>query len=189
MLQTFDDLAPEELHAEAWKVCEAKGWHFGLRSLKGGLQFWKMDLQGEPTFDALWEHARPRCEALVDTPLHVIQQYANGQTYGNDGSPHVDDVRTGCYTLLYYPMLEWKAEWAGETLFFNLKGEITFATLPTPNRALLFDSRIRHVGQAPNRSCTVLRVSVAYKLEAKFWQEWRSLGSSSHGPGPENVTT
>jgi hypothetical protein len=50
-------------------------------------------------------------------------------------------------------------------VFFNANGEIVQAVHPRPNRAVLFDSRIIHAGRAPSRSCTTLRVRVAYKLE------------------------
>lgn len=173
LLQIIEDAIPAELHAEAWKVCTGKRWYFGQVSEKGGLQFWKMDLERDPVFDSVWEHVRPRCEALAGMPLRVIRQYANGHTYGISGAPHLDDVRPGYYTLLYYPMEEWNDRWDGETVFYGEAGEITRAVLPRPNRAIFFDSRIRHEGRAPSRSCSALRVTAAFKAEATLWEELR----------------
>jgi hypothetical protein len=167
VFEVLDDLVPAELFAEARKVCAGKGWYFGHGSHDADdARFWKMDLDGDPTFDAIWKHIQRRCEEMAGGTLRVIRQYANGHTYGLGGKPHFDDNRPGCYTLLYYPMEEWKHGWDGETVFFDGAGEIASAVRPKPNRAVFFDSRILHAGRAPSRSCTALRVSVAYKLEA-----------------------
>jgi len=130
-----------------------------------------MDLDGNPVFDSVWEHVRPRCEAMAGTSLRVLRQYANGHTYGIGGAAHADDVRAGCYTLLYYPMPEWNHGWEGETVFYDEGGDIRLAVLPRPNRAVFFDSRIPHAGRAPSRSCVALRVTVAYKIEVIAWED------------------
>jgi hypothetical protein len=165
LIEILDDLVPPGLHAAAWARCAGKGWYFGHGSNEGdGSRFWKMDLDSDEAFNAIWEHARPRCEELAGTPLRVIRQYANGHTYGLGGRPHADDQRTGTFTLLYYPNLEWQDGWEGETLFYDPSGEISFAIRPRPNRCVFFDSRILHAGRAPSRACPALRVTVAYKL-------------------------
>ena len=167
VFEVIDDLVPAELFAGARAVCAGKGWYFGHASHDSDeARFWKMDLDGDKVFDAVWAHVRTRCEALAGTSLRVIRQYANGHTYGLGGKPHLDDNRPGCYTLLYYPMEEWRDGWDGETVFFDGAGEIASAVRPRPNRAVFFDSRILHGGRAPSRNCPALRVTVAYKLEA-----------------------
>lgn len=166
LLEVLDDVVPADLHAAAWKACSGKHWYFGHGSHAGDWsRFWKMDLEGKGAFDSIWQHIRPRCEALAGGPLRVIRQYANGHTYGLGGQPHADDERPGSYTLLYYPMQEWNDGWDGETVFFDEHGEIAMAVRPRPNRAVVFDSRIPHAGRAPSRMCPALRVTVAYKLE------------------------
>lgn len=166
LLEIIDDLVPTELFGEACKLSVSKGWYFGNGSHdKGWGSFWKMELEGIAVFDAIWEHARTRCETLAGGSLSVLRQYANGHTYGLGGRPHLDDARPGSYTLLYYPMEEWNMEWDGETVFYDERGEIALSVQPKPNRAVLFDSRILHVGRAPSRSCPALRVTVAYKLQ------------------------
>ncbi|MGH9723197.1 MAG: trigger factor [Bryobacteraceae bacterium] len=167
LLEIIDDLGSTELFAEACKIDAAKGWYFGHASREEDWgRFWKMDLEGIQVFDLLWQHARERCEQLVGAPLRVIRQYANGHTYGLGGQAHHDDVRPGSFTLLYYPVKEWKEEWEGETVFYGQQGEIALSVRPRPNRAILFDSRIVHAGRSPSRACPSLRVTVAYKLEA-----------------------
>ena len=167
IIEVLEDLAPPRLHAAAWAVCSGKNWYYGHSSnAGGGSRFWKMDLDGDTAFDAIWHHVRARCEALAGTPLRVIRQYANGHTYGLGGNPHLDDNRPGTFTLLYYPNPEWQDAWEGETVFYDQAGEIALAVKLRPNRAVFFDSRILHNGRAPSRTCPALRVSVAYKLEA-----------------------
>lgn len=167
LIEIIDDLASEALFTEACGTCAGKGWYFGNRSNDAhDLPFWKMDLEGVPAFDAIWQAARPLCEELAGRKLRVVRQYANGHTYGLGGQPHRDDDRDGTFTLLYYPMPEWKPEWQGETVFHDENtGEIDVTVIPKPNRAVFFDARIPHAGRAPSRSCPALRVTVAFKLE------------------------
>lgn len=163
VLEILDDLVPAHLHAAAWDRCSGAGWYFGHPSVPGdGSAFWKLDLDGDTAFDAIWEHVRPRCEELAGTALRVRRQYANGHTYGLGGRPHQDD---GQFTLLYYPNPEWKDGWDGETVYYDRSGEIARSVRLRPNRCVLFDAGIPHAGRAPSRACGALRVTVAYKLE------------------------
>lgn len=150
-----------------WNALQAPRWYFGNQSVdvQAAVPFWKMDLAGEAAVTRLWQHAQKHCEEKAGMPLKVVRQYANGHTFGQGGRPHVDDVREGTYTFLYYPMPEWRAEWEGETVWVDPKGEVLASVLPQPNRAVFFDSRIPHYGRAPGRSFTGLRVTLAYKLE------------------------
>ena len=167
LIRIIRKLAPPDLHAGVWQACMAKRWYFGNQSVIGapGLPFWKLDLDGERAVTALWELAQPACEKITGGKLAVARQYANGHTYGLGGQPHVDDTRPGTFTLLYYPMPQWRAEWEGETLFYDGRGEVIGGVRPAPNRAVLFDSRVPHSGRPPSRACPALRVTLAYKLE------------------------
>jgi SM-20-related protein len=166
IIQYVPDVAPEELRRALWEACLEKRWYFGnLSNEQGAIPFWKMDLDACEAATHVWEHARSRCEALAGMPLRVVRQYANGHTYGQGGQPHRDDDRLGTYTLIYYPMPEWRAEWEGETVFVDERGEILAAIKPERNRGVFFDSRILHAGRAPGRSFPGLRITVAFKLE------------------------
>ena len=166
LIEIIEGLASEALFKEACDICAGKTWYFGNQSSdEHAMPFWKMDLDGVPAFDAIWQAARPHCEKLAGRKLRVVRQYANGHTYGLGGQPHRDDDREGTFTLLYYPMPEWKLEWQGETVFHDETGEIDMSVIPRSNRAVFFDARIPHAGRAPSRSCPALRVTVAFKLE------------------------
>jgi len=185
VIEVIEDLAPPQLHTAAWAACSGKRWYYGHSSSGGGgSRFWKMDLDGDSAFDAIWQHVRARCEALAGAPLRVIRQYANGHTYGLGGSPHLDDQRLGTFTLLYYPNPEWQDGWDGETVFYDGTGEIALAVKLRPNRAVFFDSRILHNGRAPSRTCPALRVTVAYKLEVAEEVRKSEAGSTGAPPPP-----
>ncbi len=167
IFKIIDGLAPDELHLAVWSACMEKRWYFGNQSMTTdpALPFWKMDLDTAAPVTQLWQASKAVCEGIAGRALRVARQYANGHTYGLGGRPHVDDSREGAFTLLYYPMPQWRSEWEGETLFFDDRGNVLTGVLPVPNRAVLFDSRLQHAGRAPSRYCGGLRVTVAYKLE------------------------
>lgn len=166
VIEIFDDLVSPALHQEAWEACNSHRWYFGHGSNTGGwARFWKLDLEGEPAFQSIWREVRERCEALAGGRLELLRVYGNGHTYGLGGEAHRDDSRAGTFTLLYYPNPEWKEGWDGETVYYDRAGEVALAVRYRPNRAVFFDSRILHVGRAPSRQCTALRVTVAYKLQ------------------------
>ena len=163
----LEQLVSEELQKQVWDQCQSSNWEFGhgSGSEPNAVSFWKMDFDDNPVLEQFWLACKPECEKLVNKSLRVIRQYANGHTYGLGGRPHADDSREGCYTLLYYPMPKWDDRWDGETVFYDENREIYAAINPAPNRGILFDSRILHVGRAPSRYYGGLRVTVAFKLE------------------------
>lgn len=179
-IQVMNNLVPEDMREALWTRCMSKNWYFGPPSRVGSRSpFWKMDLDDDPAVQRFWESIKATCEARVEGTLSVLRQYANGHTYGLGDQIHQDDHREGTYTLLYYPMPSWEDDWEGETIYKDPKGEIIVAIKPAPNRAVLFDSRIPHVGRAPARSYGGLRVTIAFKLRMEVASPSSSLGSVS----------
>jgi hypothetical protein len=64
--------------------------------------------------------------------------------------------------LIYYANLDWKAEWGGETLFYddNLK-DIIFASAYIPGRIILSDGEIPHSIKAQSHIAPHYRFSLA----------------------------
>ena len=183
-IEVIENLVPAPLHAQACALMAGKGWYYGNRSSsEHAVPFWKMDLDGVPVFDAIWEAARPQCEERAGSRLRVIRTYANGHTFGQGGQAHRDDERPGTFTLLYYAMPAWDPTWQGETVFHDESGEIGRCVLPVPNRAVFFDARIPHAGRAPSRECRELRVTVAFKLESVPDEL-----ENDEAPGPSGVS-
>ena len=147
-LQFFDNLLSAEAWGAVWATCSSSNWAFGHSSVTvEDPAFWKMELDSDPTVSTIWQVAQPLCERIAGHSLRVIRQYANGHTYGLGGQIHVDDQRADHYTLLYYPMPEWRAAWGGETVFYHPSGDLAAAVAPASNRAVFFDSRIAHAGR------------------------------------------
>ncbi len=166
VLEVLGQLVPEALHADAWAVCNGAGWRF-VKASDDGEQApgWRMNLAEVPEFDALWKAAKPLCERLAGRGLRVLRQYACASTDGLACGTHPDDGRPGCFTLLYFPMPQWRAEWQGETTFLNGSGAVLRSVLPQPNQGVFLDSRIAHVDAAPSTAGAELRVTVIFHLE------------------------
>jgi hypothetical protein len=177
-IQYLDDVVSAETHEAICAKLEISSWQFGHGSVaEQARPFWKMILDQDAITDRIWAEAKPACETLADAELMVLRQYANGHTYGQGGMPHTDDTRDGSYTLLYYPMREWHTQWAGETVFYGPKGEVSHSVTPKPRRAVLFDARIPHAGLAPSQAFKGLRKTVAFKLIQKSVYEAQPLPS------------
>jgi hypothetical protein len=176
MIEILDNLIAPEIRAAAYEGIMKSGWLFGLRSKPEDPAFWFMDLQGVAEVDAIWAALKDQCEALAGMPLQVARQYATGHTYGLGGRVHADDTRENTFTLLVYPMPDWRAEWEGETLFYTPDGDLRQAVRPVPGRAVFFDSRLPHAGRAPGRDFGGLRVAIAFKLIA-----------ASHSSEPQTI--
>jgi hypothetical protein len=133
-------------------------WTFGARSRHDkGFKFWSSDLESE--------------SSLINTSLKRIHQefnfkrnfstvrvHANGQTYGQEGIFHQDYHIDDCYTLLIY-----MSDTDGHTQF-KIDGQLVNIE-PLKNRAVFFNSTVKHRALAPSRKSDELRVSLAFKLQ------------------------
>ena len=181
-IRVIDNFFTEEIHHEISKLMDRPKW-----ALKGGNsenRFWHMDdLQLEDYFSHyLFEIIRNKLE--INTKIKRI--YANGQTAGQNGSPHPDSNDDFSLTFLYYPNTEWKFTWGGHLTFLDIRNDRTDKSLKirkelhestyfpvnitnsvsyVPNRGILFPSNIWHYAHPPHRNFNGLRTSLAYKLE------------------------
>ena len=181
-IRVIDNFFTEEIHHEIFKLMCRPKW--GLVGGTPESPFWHMDdLQLEDYFSHyLFEIIQNKFE--INTKIKRI--YANGQTAGQNGTPHSDSADDFSLTFIYYPNLKWKFVWGGHLTFLDMKSDCRdtskkirkeihestyFPTNTTnsvsyvPNRGILFPSNIWHYAQPPNRTCTGLRTSLAYKLE------------------------
>lgn len=165
------------LHADAGPA----GWKFGWKSHEKSTtaSFWhrhfagfvsfsetpyncESQLAGFPIIHSLW---RKLATNLLQGH-RLIRCYANGHTYGNEGTLHTDTDDPYNYTSIYYPHSEWFPNWAGETVFFNQeKTDILAAVYPRPNRLLVFDGSIPHIARGVSRNCPMLRITLMFKTD------------------------
>ena len=174
-VEIHDNFLPADTQEEILRLMQRPKWSFtGGRPPNA---FWHMDgLEEEPYFRH--ELFQLICERLGRT-FEVERIYANGQTALQYGDPHRDD---GDVTFLYYPNPEWEYSWNGSLFFVNKRErEVSNVIQYKPNRALLFPAGLLHYADAPSKSFTGLRVSLAYKLRLPKRTRRRSLhGNAEH---------
>ncbi len=156
-IEVFDNFFTEDIRKEIFNLLQRPQWSF-----TGGSpfqKFWHIDgLEKEEYFR---EYLFNLIQDKIKMQCIFKRIYANGQTAGQCGTPHIDD---GEFTFLYYPNPEWRIEYQGHLMF--LEGNEIFKTVSyKPNRAVLFPAKIKHYADAPNRMFTDIRISLAYKLE------------------------
>jgi hypothetical protein len=169
-IQIFDVfLTPEELEICANTV-KRPAWSFGQISQTSPIStpFWMMTLTDDPFFST---HLKSKIEAAASRKFTVQRVYANGQTFGQDGTFHQDDQSSDSYTFCLYINKQIMAETAddigGEFVFKIPNHDTAFdhaIISPLYNRGILFPASYFHKGLAFNRYCKGLRVSIAWKL-------------------------
>ena len=175
-IQIFDAfLTPEELQTCA-DVAKRPMWSFGQISQTSPIStpFWMMTLTDDPFFNT---HLKTKIEAAANRKFTVQRIYANGQTFGQDGTFHQDDAAESgsSYTFCLYTNKQITAETSddiGGEFIFKVPNQqpnndpfSRIAVAPLYNRGILFPAAYFHKGLAFNRYCKGLRVSIAWKLQ------------------------
>jgi SM-20-related protein len=177
-----DVLAPDEREA-LHRFLMAPGWAYGAYSdpTPGAPRYWCKHFAGyvrdgreardEAAFEAELDAAAAPVgwmwRRLKSTVLegHALSRcYANAYPTGSEGGLHQDSDVPHHYTAIYYPHAEWRPNYAGETMFFDHKGEdVLAAVYPKPNRLVVFPGLIPHVARCTSRTCPELRVTLMFK--------------------------
>merc|ERR1719440_825037 len=86
---------------------------------------------------------------------------------------HRDSDSGDHVTALLYPNLEpeWRAEFGGETVFYDEDREIVDAVEPRPGRLCLFTGSILHKGSPPGRLVYESRFTTAFKFSPSERQQ------------------
>ena len=160
------------LTSDELKICHQitseHRWEYGHTSGQIGIYtpFWYMELIHN---EFLKENIKHKIENITNKKFKVNRLYANGQTYGQNGSFHQDDTSEKSYTFCLYisPM--------DENIIDNIEGYIQFKIPeinpfivelePLCNRGILFPSNYFHRGNAFSRYVPNLRICIAWKLE------------------------
>lgn len=185
----YDNCLREEDRAKIYEFLQQPTWGFGWKSdpMADRFSFWHKHFAGLATpdhyetrdelkpYDCADELAKSApllfglWQALSATVLkghRLVRSYANGHTYGSDGSVHTDSVAPNSYTVIYYPHERWSPNWGGETVFFNQeKTDIISSVYPRPNRMVAFPGTIPHVARGVSRICPLMRITLMYKTE------------------------
>lgn len=181
-----DNVLPDQRRQEINQFLHTGGdapWQFGWKSRgkTDAFSFWHRHFAGYKPSGG--EAAAYDCEPELEPfPLiaafwndlaagilkdhRLIRCYANGHTYGSDGTVHTDTSLPRTYTCIYYPHKHWEPNWAGETTFFDrARTDIVASVYPKPNRMVIFDGRIPHAARGVSRLCPALRVTLIFKTD------------------------
>lgn len=164
-IHIFDNfLSPDEL-SEALNIVNNLSWTFGQTSNENRVEckFWISYLTDYSFFT---EKVFNKITEITNKNFKIVRVYANGQTYGLDGSYHIDDDKDNTYTFLIYlsDINSNNVNRCGGYTLFKQNDDVKCVE-PLMNRAVLFKSNILHCGQAPTRMTNFLRITAAFKLE------------------------
>jgi len=165
LLNVYENLLLKEDIEICDEILRGFGWRFGFGSdVKNNddlnIPFWKLPLDDNDFFN---RHVFNRIEERTEKRFELLEVYCNGQTYGQDGYPHIDNVHGETHTFLYYANIHWNLTWGGQTVFIVDDKRVSID--PYPNRAILFSTDLLHYGEAYNQFCRDLRMTVCYKLK------------------------
>ena len=170
-IKVYDNFLNNEELNKVIELVTKKTWIFGQRSNQDriynqkNIPFWQMELEDEDYFKVdMVELIKSKCKKN----LMLKKVYANGQTFGQDGSYHKDSEETNCLTFcLYLPDFDTKFdENVCGYLLIKIPDSIHNVYYETPfNRAIIFPSHYSHKGLAYNRFISSLRVSIVWKFE------------------------
>ena len=132
------------------------------QSVDNGTPFWSMELIGNPYFS---DYLVDKISNITNLKLKLLRVYANGQTFGQNGSFHEDSEKDNTITaVLYMNEIDENVldDWGGETQF-KFNGDLV-ACQPVTNSLIVFNSTIIHRGMAPSRFSPDMRVTIAWKF-------------------------
>ena len=144
-------------------------WKYDYRSSNQGInKHWHRlcgDEKIEPEYDFLepiWETAKLKYDFEKKYKVQSFKRvYCNAHTHGIEPHVHKDD---GDFTMIYYPILDWKPEWLGGTVVWNdEETEINKYVNYIGNRLFVFDSQLSHQAMPVSRQCYRLRTCVVFK--------------------------
>ena len=144
-------------------------WEFDYSSHKDGVNKHWHTLVGHdkivPDYDFLtpiWETAKIKYNFEEKYKVGMFKRvYCNAHTHGIEPHLHHDD---GDFTMIYYPILDWKPEWLGGTVIWNNKqNEIDKYVNYIGNRLFVFDAKLPHQAMPVSRQCYRLRTCVVFK--------------------------
>lgn len=95
----------------------------------------------------------------------VVNLSSSGQTFFEHTHPSEwsgSVINRSPKVLLYYPNLEWKREWGGETMFYTMDNkEIEMAVEYRPNRLVVFDGEHPHSVRPPTSHAPFFRFTLS----------------------------
>jgi len=110
----------------------------------------------------LIENIRQKNEIIND----ILLNYNNSRTVVNLTMPNechfIHNHPKNTKMVLYYPNINWEANWQGQTFFYdeNLR-DVLFCSPYTPGRLIIFDGDIPHTIGVPTNNAPFFRFTVS----------------------------
>jgi hypothetical protein len=179
-IYSINSFFPEGILQNLDKTIKESGWNYGWKSNPSiGYGHWNIDFA-----PCIIENSQDISEYLPATLKEawhyikfnhfaqhkIIRCYANGHTFGVEGSPHTDSLKPEDKTIVVYLNNNWRREWGGETLIYQ-DDKIIHAEIPKRNRALIFPGNNLHISRGVTRICPDLRITLMFKVSDAFDQE------------------
>lgn len=167
-IKIFENFLTNVELEECIKITCLSKWEFGHYSVNVNnvhTPFWYMEL----IKNDFLINIKDKIERITGKKFNINRIYANGQTYGQNGTYHQDDVNPNCYTFCLYisPTDSNMIDEINGNLQFKISELKPFIVELEPlcNRGILFPSNYFHKGNSFSRYVPNLRISIAWKLE------------------------
>lgn len=169
-IKVYDNFLTNEELNECLKIINSSKWTFGhlsntLTQCNFNVPFWSIDLKHEDFFSV---YLKEVIEKHFLKKFTLTRVYANGQTFGQDGSYHIDDDSSNTYTFCLYlsNIEEIDLYAAGGHLMIKIPNEkYNICYEPVFNRGIFFPSNYLHKSNSFSRFVMDLRIVVAWKLK------------------------
>jgi hypothetical protein len=142
-------------------------WGYGHKSNNNDPEqspFWFIELIHDEYFSV---YLKKKIESVFNKTYQLNRVYAVGQTFGQDGSYHTDDIRKDCFTFCLYinTLTDKIIDKYDGYLHIKIPNEKYIITIePIMNRGVLFPSVFFHKGCAFNKLHNSIRICIAWKL-------------------------
>jgi hypothetical protein len=148
-------------------IIKENKWEWGHKSNGEKLSetpFWTMDLSEDLFFS---NTLKKIIEKHFGKKFNLNRVYANGQTFGQDGTFHTDDENPKAVTFCFYAnhISEEYVDTAGGYIYFKIPGKkFEVCYQPIFNRGIMFPSSFMHKGVSYTRYIMDMRICIAWKL-------------------------
>lgn len=162
-----DDFLNKTELEKAFEIINSKKWNYQHKSngtYEHEISFWSIPLDDEVFFT---EHVKNAIEKYFSKKYYIFRVYANAQTYGQDGTYHIDNKDEDAKTFVLYlnKVPPKDMELACGHIYFKipeLKYRVCFE--PYCNRGILFPSNYTHKASAFSRFIMDMRICVSFKM-------------------------
>lgn len=167
-IMIIDNFLEEQDYYIALDIISKKKWKYGHISNEiepVNTPFWTMNLTDEIFFS---QYLKEIIENKISKKLELFRVYANGQTFGQDGTYHIDNEDDNTFTFcLYATKINKKdAQFSDGYIHIKIPNEKYIISIePIQNRGVFFPSNLIHKGCSFSRYIADMRICIAWKMK------------------------